>query len=919
MSLFRPASVLLAAVLVAATAATDPARAATEPTTLAVDGTVRVVVVDHFGEGAHAEHLHVIETADGAEIPVDLPENAPANARFEGELVVRGEVAADLAEQGLLPRAGSTIDEDTRAGRAAIASAEQQEAPLQVAESTVAPVTAAAVTAPAPHQVYVAVMDNRGTVEETDPQVAAIVQAVTSYWTTESNGAISSFATQGAIKHFSSSAAGTTETSCGMASPGGVWGEAAALFPGVSFATSSRNHLVVAMADECGDGGIAGIASVGVDFSSGGRLSLSMGDIAVQVGVHEVGHTFGLGHANLDTCPSTTVCEYYDLYSPMALAVGGAFKPTALGTSYRTRLGATAAGESAEVTLASGQTYAEQSFSLTPRGGSTGLRGLRVTDPSTGTKYTIDWRNASGRDAGAFYGSAFSFAAPRPTYPTGVVVEREGTSGAIHLMTRSDSAGRAIGSYGAGNVFSPSSLLRVTVGAIGSTSAAVTVRLGLPPIQAGTPTISGSAVVDQTVTAAPGAWEAGTSYAYDWRLDNVPTGVTTASYTIPPAAAGKSLTVSVTGSKTGTTPATRTSAAAAVAAGTFTAGTVSITGSPAVGETLAASTGTWTPTPSFTYAWSVAGYVKGTASTFTVPADADGKPVTLTVTGTRPGYTAKSVAVSTANVTTLPPVRSSTPTISGAVVVGGTVVAEPGSWADGAALTYDWRVGGVSTGVTGRSYDIPATAAGQPLTVVVTGEQAKFADTPKESAASVVQAGAAPAGSVSYVGPTVVDATVTAASAGWPAGTAVSWQWEANGVPVAGATSVTFRIPPALRGAGLRVVGTGTRPGYATTSAASVVRGVLAARIAAKTPRIYGTKKVGKTLKVNVGSWSPRPSYRYQWYANGKKITSKGTKSWFKLTSKQKGKKIKVRVTGRKTGYVTVAKTSSSTRRVAGR
>lgn len=83
----------------------------------------------------------------------------------------------------------------------------------------------------------------------------------------------------------------------------------------------------------------------------------------------------------------------------------------------------------------------------------------------------------------------------------------------------------------------------------------------------------------------------------------------------------------------------------------------------------------------------------------------------------------------------------------------------------------------------------------------------------------------------------------------------------------------------------------------------------------AATPKISGTKKVGKTLKVKVGKWSPKPSYSYQWYANGKKI-NKATKSKLKLAKAQKGKKITVKATGKKAGYKTVVKTSKKTAKV---
>jgi hypothetical protein len=51
---------------------------------------------------------------------------------------------------------------------------------------------------------------------------------------------------------------------------------------------------------------------------------------------------------------------------------------------------------------------------------------------------------------------------------------------------------------------------------------------------------------------------------------------------------------------------------------------------------------------------------------------------------------------------------------------------------------------------------------------------------------------------------------------------------------------------------------------------------------------------------------------RYRWYAGGKPI-AKATKKTLKLTKKQKGKKITVKVTGSEPGYSSVTKTSKPT------
>jgi hypothetical protein len=65
-----------------------------------------------------------------------------------------------------------------------------------------------------------------------------------------------------------------------------------------------------------------------------------------------------------------------------------------------------------------------------------------------------------------------------------------------------------------------------------------------------------------------------------------------------------------------------------------------------VGYTLKAVRGTWTPQPSAVkYQWKVGGVaVRGaTGSAFTLPASARGKRVTVVITGSRLGYTTKTV------------------------------------------------------------------------------------------------------------------------------------------------------------------------------------------------------------------------------------------------------------------------------------
>lgn len=78
------------------------------------------------------------------------------------------------------------------------------------------------------------------------------------------------------------------------------------------------------------------------------------------------------------------------------------------------------------------------------------------------------------------------------------------------------------------------------------------------------------------------------------------------------------------------------------------------------------------------------------------------------------------------------------------------------------------------------------------------------------------------------------------------------------------------------------------------------------------TPKITGTAAVGKTLKAVAGTWAPaKVTLKYQWLRGGKAI-SKATKSTYKLVKADVGKKISVKVTGSKSHYTSVSKTSKA-------
>ena len=114
----------------------------------------------------------------------------------------------------------------------------------------------------------------------------------------------------------------------------------------------------------------------------------------------------------------------------------------------------------------------------------------------------------------------------------------------------------------------------------------------------------------------------------------------------------------------------------------------------------------------------------------------------------------------------------------------------------------------------------------------------------------------------------------------------------------------------------------GYRSGYTTVRkysalTPSVAYGVFTTQT---TPTITGTVKSGYTLTARHGTWTPAASFTYRWY----RVTSTGTSSaisgatasTYRLTSGDRGRQIKVRVTAKRSGFTSVTMDSALTVRV---
>lgn len=161
-----------------------------------------------------------------------------------------------------------------------------------------------------------------------------------------------------------------------------------------------------------------------------------------------------------------------------------------------------------------------------------------------------------------------------------------------------------------------------------------------------------------------------------------------------------------------------------------------------------------------------------------------------------------------------------------------------------------------------------------------------------------------------------VGQTLAAVTGTWFPAPDFAYQWYAGGVPIVSATASTYRVSAAVVGKAISVKVTASKPGFPTVSRTSKLSAIVTGTFTkSPLPTISGTARVGRVLKASTGIWAPAPSFTYQWYANGVKITG-ATKSYVTLTKAQLGKRITVKVTARRAYYTTIIRTSLATAKV---
>jgi sugar lactone lactonase YvrE len=269
----------------------------------------------------------------------------------------------------------------------------------------------------------------------------------------------------------------------------------------------------------------------------------------------------------------------------------------------------------------------------------------------------------------------------------------------------------------------------------------------LPALSAA-PTPTGTNKQGQTLTATPGTWaNAPTTFAYGWERCNaagtacnaIP-GAHAAAYTLTSDDAGGTIRSLVTATNvSGATTVASNPTAVIIPQPPVGTAAPAIAGTATNLQTLAASPGSWTNTPTkFAYQWDDCGasgagcsaIAGATSSTYTLAFSDVADTIRVVITATNAGSSATATSNPTAVIApvlvpwanTPPPGLLGAPAVSGATAVGSALACATGRWSNSpTGYEYQWNRGNAPiANATTATYTVAAADRGHALSCTVT-------------------------------------------------------------------------------------------------------------------------------------------------------------------------------------------------------
>lgn len=249
---------------------------------------------------------------------------------------------------------------------------------------------------------------------------------------------------------------------------------------------------------------------------------------------------------------------------------------------------------------------------------------------------------------------------------------------------------------------------------------------------------------------------------------------------------------------------------------------------------------------------------------------------------------------------------------SGEIAVAANYVTDGGTYAVGGMPVGQYRVAFLSAAPGAVSEwwnDSPTFAKAKPVTL---GAQPLTGVSAVLTPLSILDSS-----TPTISGTATVGQKLTAVPGTWTPKATLAYQWYADGVAIAKATTSSLVLAAAVGGKKITVKVTGSKTGFAPKSLVSAATGAVLRLLAAPVPTVAGTATVGQTLTAKPGTWTTGTKLTYQWYINGVAV-SKATAASLKIPASAAVKTITVVVTGTKAGYATASKRSKATASVKG-
>ncbi|MCL2192422.1 MAG: fibronectin type III domain-containing protein [Treponema sp.] len=398
-----------------------------------------------------------------------------------------------------------------------------------------------------------------------------------------------------------------------------------------------------------------------------------------------------------------------------------------------------------------------------------------------------------------------------------------------------------------------------------------------PPQLTGTVSITGTTQVGNTLTADTANLGGSGTISFQWMAgaNNVGTGNT---LNLTTAHSGQMITVTVTranNSGSVTSPAVGPITDGVDPTPPQLTGTVSITGTTQVGNTLTADTANLGGSGTISFQWMAGANNVGTGNTLNLTAAHSGQMITVTVTRANNSGSVTSPAVGPVTAAPQPPLTG-TISIIGTPQVGQTLSVNTNNLGGTGTISFQWRAGNFNIG-TNSTVTLQSIDVGDLITVTVTRANNSGSIT-SPAVGPVTPAPQPPlTGTVSITGTPQVGQTLSVNTIGLGGSGTISFQWRRGTTNIAGATGSTRTLVAADQGANISVVVTRANNSGSVTSP-SVGPVTAAVTIPSAPTGVTATATSHSAIQISWNAVSGATSYRVE-----VRTTSFGT--WSTLTT----------------------------------